>query len=111
MAVSLKPTFHWATPASRTTGIGPRQSSHYDRAIALNREAVNNHSYYPFYLTVGGRFEEAIGVARRNVDRDPVSAALSHTLAVQLVPGQASRRMDRGMAQDDRTRSQLRRGL
>src|SRR4029077_7399957 len=68
-------TFDWDWPAA---------VSHYDRALALNREAVNNHSYYPFYLTVAGRSEEAIAVARRQVDRDPVSAAFSHTLAVQL---------------------------
>ena len=47
-------TFDWDWPAA---------VSHYDRALALNREAVNNHSYYPFYLTVAGRSEEAIGVA------------------------------------------------
>ena len=28
---------------------------HFDRALALNREAVLNHSYYAFYLTVAGR--------------------------------------------------------
>ena len=58
---------------------------HFDRALALNREAVLNHSYYAFYLTVAGRFEEAVSVARRALDRDPVSAVASHTLAVQLV--------------------------
>jgi eukaryotic-like serine/threonine-protein kinase len=68
-------TYDWDWPAA---------VSHFDRAIALNREAVINHPYYPFYLTVAGRFDEAIGVARRMMDRDPVSASLSHTLAVQL---------------------------
>ena len=62
----------------------PAATRHFDRAIALNRESVMNHSNYPFYLTVAGRFEEAIRVARRALDRDPVSASLSHTLAVQL---------------------------
>jgi eukaryotic-like serine/threonine-protein kinase len=84
-------TYDWDWPAA---------VSHYDRAIALNREAVNNHSYYPFYLTVGGRFEEAIGVARRNVDRDPVSAALSHTLAVQLT---LARHLDESIEEGRRT--------
>ena len=84
-------TYDWDWPAA---------VSHYDRAIALNREAVNNHSYYPFYLTVGGRFEEAIGVARRNVDRDPVSAALSHTLAVQL---SLARHLDESIEEGRRT--------
>jgi tetratricopeptide (TPR) repeat protein len=95
-------TFDWDWPAA---------VSHYDRALALNREAVNNHSYYPFYLTVAGRSAEAIAVARRQVDRDPVSAALSHTLAVQLALARQYRRGDRGMPPDDRARSGLRSGL
>jgi eukaryotic-like serine/threonine-protein kinase len=68
-------TYDWDWPAA---------TRHYDQALALNREAVISHSYYPFYLTVAGRSEEAIGVARRMVERDPVSASLSHTLAVQF---------------------------
>jgi serine/threonine protein kinase/Tfp pilus assembly protein PilF len=68
-------TYDWDWPAA---------TRHFDRAIALNREAVLNHAYYPFYLTVAGRFDEAVSVARRALDRDPVSASLSHTLAVQL---------------------------
>ena len=47
-------TYDWDWPAA---------TSHFDRALALNREAVMNHSYYPFYLTVAGRSEEAISVA------------------------------------------------
>jgi TolB-like protein/Tfp pilus assembly protein PilF len=84
-------TFDWDWPAA---------VSHYDQALALNREAVNNHSYYPFYLTVAGRSEEAIAVARRQVDRDPVSAAFSHTLAVQLA---LARRVDEAIAECRRT--------
>jgi eukaryotic-like serine/threonine-protein kinase len=84
-------TFDWDWPAA---------VSHYDRALALNREAVNNHSYYPFYLTVAGRSEEAIAVARRQVDRDPVSAAVSHTLAVQLA---LARHFDEAIAECRRT--------
>jgi serine/threonine protein kinase/Tfp pilus assembly protein PilF len=84
-------TFDWDWPAA---------VSHYDRALALNREAVNNHSYYPFYLTVGGRSEEAIAVARRQVDRDPVSASFSHTLAVQLA---LARHVDEAIAECRRT--------
>jgi len=68
-------TYDWDWPAA---------TRHFDQALALNREAVMNHAYYPFYLTVAGRFEEAVSVARRALDRDPVSASLSHTLAVQL---------------------------
>jgi eukaryotic-like serine/threonine-protein kinase len=68
-------TYDWDWPAA---------TSHFERALALNRDAVLNHSYYAFYLTVAGRFEEAVSVARRALGRDPVSAAASHTLAVQL---------------------------
>jgi eukaryotic-like serine/threonine-protein kinase len=84
-------TFDWDWPAA---------VSHYDQALARNREAVNNHSYYPFYLTVAGRSEEAISVAKRQVDRDPVSAALSHTLAVQLL---LARHFDEAIAECRRT--------
>ena len=68
-------TYDWDWPAA---------SGHFARAIELNREAVMNHAYYPFYLTVGGRSQEAIAVARRALERDPISASLSHTLAVQF---------------------------
>ena len=59
-------------------------TKYFDQAIALDREAVMNHGYYPFYLTVAGRFEEAVRVARSAFERDPLSASRSHTLAVQL---------------------------
>ena len=49
---------------------------------------------------MGGRYEEAIGVARRKVDRDPVSAALSHTLAVQL---SLARHLDESIEEGRRT--------
>ena len=73
---------------------------HFDQAIALNREAVMNHAYYPFYLSVFGRFEEAINIAKEAVDRDPVSASLSHTLAVQLA---LARRFDDAIQECRRT--------
>ena len=84
-------TYDWDWPAA---------TRHFDRAIALNREAVSNHSYYPFYLSVAGRFEEAVSVARRALDSDPVSASLSHTLAVQLA---LSRRVDEAIDECRRT--------
>lgn len=68
-------TYDWDWPAA---------TRNFDQAIALDREAVLDHSYYPFYLTVAGRFDEAIRVARQAFDRDPFSASRSHTLAVQL---------------------------
>jgi tetratricopeptide (TPR) repeat protein len=84
-------TYDWDWPAA---------TRHFDQAIALNREAVMNHAYYPFYLTVAGRFEEAVSVARRALDRDPVSASLSHTLAVQLA---LSRRFEEAIEECRRT--------
>ena len=68
-------TYDWDWPAT---------VKHFDRALALNRTAILNHSQYPFYLTVAGQPDEAIDVARRAFEQDPVSASLSHTLAVQL---------------------------
>jgi TolB-like protein/Tfp pilus assembly protein PilF/predicted Ser/Thr protein kinase len=68
-------TYEWDWPAA---------TAHFDRALALDREAVLNHHYYAFYLTVAGRSEEAVTVARQAFDRDPLSASRSHTLAVQL---------------------------
>ena len=68
-------TYDWDWPAA---------VRHFDRALALNRSAVLNHSYYPFYLTVGNRPDEAIDIARRAFAQDPLSASASHTLAVQL---------------------------
>ncbi len=84
-------TYDWEWPAA---------TAHFDRAIALNSEAVMNHGNYPFYLTVGGRSQEAIAVARRALDRDPISASLSHTLAVQFV---LSRRLEEAIEECRRT--------
>ena len=84
-------TYDWDWPAA---------TAHFDRAIALNREAVMNHPYYPFYLTVAGRSPEAVSVARRALERDPISASLSHTLAVQLV---LSGRLDEGIEECRKT--------
>jgi serine/threonine protein kinase/tetratricopeptide (TPR) repeat protein len=84
-------TYDWDWPAA---------TKHFTQAIALNREAVMTHGYYPFYLTVAGRDEEAIRTAKRAVDRDPVSAAASHTLAVQLA---LARRFDEAIQECRRT--------
>jgi len=43
----------------------PDATRHVDHAIALDREAVMNHFFYPFCLSVAGRSEEAVSVARR----------------------------------------------
>jgi TolB-like protein/Tfp pilus assembly protein PilF/predicted Ser/Thr protein kinase len=84
-------TYDWDWPAA---------TRHFDEAIALNREAVMNHSYYPFYLTVAGRYEEAMSTAKRASDHDPVSASVSHTLAVQLA---LARRFDDAIQECRRT--------
>jgi serine/threonine protein kinase/Tfp pilus assembly protein PilF len=78
----------------------PEATRHINRALALNRDAVMNHSYYPFYLSVGGRFDEAIRVAKSAADRDPLSAAASHNLAVQLA---LARRFDDAIEECRRT--------
>jgi len=78
----------------------PAATRHFDQAIALDREAVMNHFFYPFYLSVAGRSEEAVSVARRALDRDPVSASASHTLAAQLA---LSRHADEAIEQCRRT--------
>jgi eukaryotic-like serine/threonine-protein kinase len=84
-------TYDWNWPAATT---------HFERALALNRLAVENHSYYPFYLTVGGRYPEAVAAARGALERNPVSASMSHTLAVQLA---LSRQYDAAIEECRRT--------
>ena len=84
-------TYDWDWPAATT---------HFERALALNRLAVENHSYYPFYLTVGGRYAEAVAAARGALERNPVSASMSHTLAVQLA---LSRQYDAAIEECRRT--------
>jgi serine/threonine protein kinase/Tfp pilus assembly protein PilF len=78
----------------------PAATKHFDQAIALDRDAVMNHFFYPFYLSVAGRLEEAVSVARQALDRDPVSASASHTLAAQLA---LSGRVDEAIEQCRRT--------
>lgn len=68
-------TYDWDWPAA---------TRHLEQAMALNAAAVNEVAAYPFYLTIAGRQDEAISVARRASELDPVSAGRSHTLSVQL---------------------------
>jgi eukaryotic-like serine/threonine-protein kinase len=84
-------TYDWDWPAATT---------HFERALAMNRLAVENHSYYAFYLTVGGRYAEAVAAARGALERNPVSASMSHTLAVQLA---LSRQYDAAIEECRRT--------
>ena len=61
---------------------------HFDQALALNVSAVEDHPFYPLYLTAGRRPVDAIRVAERALANDPLSPALSHSLAVQLALAQ-----------------------
>ncbi len=49
----------------------PAATRHFERAKALNASAVENHMYYPLYLTVGRRPAEAIRAAERALAQDP----------------------------------------
>jgi TolB-like protein/Tfp pilus assembly protein PilF len=65
-------------------GDWPAAGKHFEQALALNPIYTRAHTFYPFYLSSLGRSLEAIGVAKRALDLDPASPALSHSLAVQL---------------------------
>ena len=84
-------TYDWDWPAA---------TRHLEQAMALNPAAVNEVAAYPFYLTVAGRSDEAVSVARRASELDPVSAGRSHTLAVQLY---LARHFDEAIAECRRT--------
>jgi TolB-like protein/Tfp pilus assembly protein PilF len=57
---------------------------HFEQALALNPAYTGAHTFYAFYLSSLGQSEEALAVAKRALDRDPASPAVSHSLAVQL---------------------------
>ena len=80
-----RPTSSWAGPVSRTTGTGPRRR-HFKQARALNVAAVNSHPSYQFYLTVAGRSDEAIRVARQAVDAQSVVGGRSAIPSVSNWP-------------------------
>ncbi len=84
-------TYDWDWPAA---------TRHLEQAMALNAAAVNEVAAYPFYLTIAGRQDEAISVARRASELDPVSAARSHTLSVQLL---LARHFDEAISECRRT--------
>jgi Tfp pilus assembly protein PilF len=65
-------------------GDWPAAGKHFEQALALNPAYSRAHTFYPFYLSSLGRSEEALEVARRALDFDPASPAVSHSLAVQL---------------------------
>jgi tetratricopeptide (TPR) repeat protein len=57
---------------------------HFGQALALNPAYCGAHTFCAFYLSSRGRSTEALAVAKRALDRDPASPAVSHSLAVQL---------------------------
>ncbi|HEX7425019.1 MAG TPA: protein kinase [Terriglobales bacterium] len=73
---------------------------HFQQALAVNFSYVSNHAFYPLYLSSLGRFEEAVAVAKRALDLDPASPAVSHVLAVQLY---LARQFDQAIQQCHKT--------
>jgi serine/threonine protein kinase/Tfp pilus assembly protein PilF len=73
---------------------------HLGQALAVNPSYVGNHAFYPLYLSSLGRSEEAVALARRALDLDPVSTATSHVLAVQLY---LARQFDQAIEQCHKT--------
>jgi TolB-like protein/cytochrome c-type biogenesis protein CcmH/NrfG len=69
---------------------------HFEQALALNPAYSRAHTFYAFYLSSLGRSEEALAVAKRALDLDPASPAVSHSLAVQLY---LARKFDRATEQ------------
>lgn len=57
---------------------------YFEQALALNPAYSGAHTFYAFYLSSLGRSEEALAVAKRALDLDPASPAVSHSLAVQF---------------------------
>jgi TolB-like protein/Tfp pilus assembly protein PilF len=56
----------------------------FDEALALNPAYTRSQSHYSFYLSSVGRSREAIALANSARQLDPVSPAMSHSLAVQF---------------------------
>jgi TolB-like protein/Tfp pilus assembly protein PilF len=70
--------------------------AHFEQALALNPTYSRAHTFYAFYLSSLGRSGEALAVAKRALDLDPASPAVSHSLAVQLY---LARKFDRASKQ------------
>jgi TolB-like protein/Tfp pilus assembly protein PilF len=69
---------------------------HFEQALDLNPAYTGAHTFYAFYLSSLGRSEEALAVAKRAVDRDPASPAVSHSLACSFtLQGNLIRRLSR----------------
>jgi len=77
-------------------GDWPAAGKHFEQALALNPAYSRTHTFYALYLSSLGRSEEALEVAKRALDLDPASPAVSHSLAVQLY---LARKFDRAIEQ------------
>jgi TolB-like protein/Tfp pilus assembly protein PilF len=78
----------------------PAAGKHFEQALTLNPAYSRAHTFYPFYLSSLGRSEEALAVAKRSLDLDPASPAVSHSLAVQLY---LARQFDQAIEQSHKT--------
>lgn len=65
-------------------GDWPGAGEHFQQALTLNPVYSSTHTFYALYLSSLGRSEEALEAAKRALDLDPASPAVSHSLAVQL---------------------------
>jgi TolB-like protein/Tfp pilus assembly protein PilF len=81
-------------------GDWPAAGKHFVQALTLNPAYSSTHTFYALYLSSLGRSEEALEVAKRALDLDPASPAVSHSLAVQLY---LARKFDRAVEQTNHT--------
>ncbi|PYX74115.1 MAG: hypothetical protein DMG78_07450 [Acidobacteria bacterium] len=81
-------------------GDWPAAGKHFEQALTLNPAYSRTHTFYALYLSSLGRSEEALEVAKRALDLDPASPAVSHSLAVQLY---LARKFDRAIEQAHHT--------
>jgi len=73
---------------------------YFGQGLAVNPLCVTGHPFYPLYLSALGRHDESISIARRALERDPVSPIVSHMLAVQLY---LARQFDQAVRQSHQT--------
>ena len=81
-------------------GDWPAAGKHFEQALTLNPAYSSTHMFYALYLSSLGRSEEALAAAKRALDLDPASPAVTHSLAVQLY---LARKFDRAIEQAHHT--------
>jgi TolB-like protein/Tfp pilus assembly protein PilF len=81
-------------------GDWPAAAKHFEQACTLSPVYSSTHTFYALYLSSLGRSEEALEVAKRALDLDPASPAVSHSLAVQLY---LARKFDQAIEQAQNT--------